>query len=399
MNFKPFKLVLFLLFALSFGVSAQSNILNIPKGKATTVGIYIKDLKTGEVIAEHNSTRAMTPASITKSITTATALNKLSPDFRFPTTVELIGYRRNNRWNGNLVIHSSADPSLGSKEMEQCDSCFTDSLVSILQQMGIEKISGSIVINQNLKDAGPVANWEHDDLLYSYGVGLYGFNYHNNYDSTGVWKNPAEKYSKFLSDKLQEVEIGVGNQLFDEVEDLDTALIFEYYSPTALEICESLMKRSDNLFAEGMLRALAPDSTRKHCLNIEKDFLNSIGIDAEQSILLDGSGLSRANRFSPQFIGTLLEYMANSDLADEYISTFPVAGVHGTLKRFLKKTELENRLALKTGSMRSVQCYAGYKLDEEGKPTHVVVMMVNGFFCPRRELNKQIENYFLKTFK
>ena len=32
-----------------------------------------------------------------------------------------------------------------------------------------------------------------------------------------------------------------------------------------------------------------------------------------------------------------------------------------------------------------MQCYAGYRLDADGKPTHVVVMMVNGFFCPRKE--------------
>ena len=69
------------------------------------------------------------------------------------------------------------------------------------------------------------------------------------------------------------------------------------------------------------------------------------------------------------------------------------------MKGFLAKSELEGRLALKTGSVSSVQCYAGYLLDKDtAKPTHVVVVMVNGFFCPRKQVRLAVERLMLEKF-
>ena len=55
-------------------------------------------------------------------------------------------------------------------------------------------------------------------------------------------------------------------------------------------------------------------------------------------------------------------------------------------------------IALKTGSVSSVQAYAGYKLDSKGKPTHVVVILVNGFFCPRKQVREGAESLLINLF-
>ena len=92
-----------------------ADILNIDGEEATSVGIYIKDLTTGKVIVDHNASVALTPASVTKAVTTATALSILGPDYRFETRVGLSGARspRNHaQWEGDLIIVSSGDPSL-----------------------------------------------------------------------------------------------------------------------------------------------------------------------------------------------------------------------------------------------------------------------------------------------
>lgn len=60
-----------------------------------------------------------------------------------------------------------------------------------------------------------------------------------------------------------------------------------------------------------------------------------------------------------------------------YASFFPLAGQEGTLKKFLAGTPLDGEIAMKTGSMNGIQCYAGYKLDSEYAPTHIVVVMMN----------------------
>ena len=59
-------------FAAALALSAQAarpdnnnnNILGLADGDATTVGIYIKDLATGKVIVDHNSSLALTPAQL-----------------------------------------------------------------------------------------------------------------------------------------------------------------------------------------------------------------------------------------------------------------------------------------------------------------------------------------------
>ena len=52
-------------------------------------------------------------------------------------------------------------------------------------------------------------------------------------------------------------------------------------------------------------------------------------------------------------------------------------------------------MATKTGSMRGVQCFAGYILDNSGNPSHVITIMVNAFTCERDSLKKAIGNYIL----
>ncbi len=68
------------------------------------------------------------------------------------------------------------------------------------------------------------------------------------------------------------------------------------------------------------------------------------------------------------------------------------------MRGFLAKSELKGLVALKTGSVSSVQAYAGYKFDDEGEPTHVIVIMVNGFFCPRSQVREGAEQLLIDLF-
>lgn len=428
------------------------NVLDIPGGEATTVGIYIKSLDTGEVIADHNSQKAMTPASVTKAFTTASALHILGPDFRFETKVMLSGGRSaadRSRWEGNLVIKAVGDPTIESPDFKNQPK-FTDPIISALKKMGISTITGTIVIEENMPGAGPIAQWEVEDIAWPYGAGIFGFNYAANcvrvYPNTGnsvpasnlvvellpspdgrldilrgvdsynltVWgsqqnrankrwsvnttvPDPAAVYAGLLKDKLAEAAIEIGDNV-EARRANEMTEVYTHRSAPLADVCRDLMKRSDNLFAEGVLRAFAPGETREKCLKKEKDFWAPKGLDVKNTNINDGSGLTRANRIPPVFLAEMLEKMARGEFANLYTGFFPVAGTDGTLKKFLENTRLKGNLALKTGSVSGVQTYAGYKIDSEGRPTHVVVIMVNGFFCPRATLRKQIESYLLEIF-
>lgn len=437
--------------ALLSNVAFASNILNLEGGEATSVGIYIKSLKDGKVIVDENAAVALTPASVTKAVTSATVLRLLGSDFCFNTEIKLVGARSSSNkstWEGNLVIYSSGDPTIENPDLKM-KMGFTDSIVSGLKKLGISNITGKIIIKENMSDAGPIPQWEVEDIAWPYGAGLFGFNYAGNYvkvniaagttvpasdlkvevrpgdrtdmlrgvnsDNLVVWgsqKNrqnpkwslnatvphPAKVYETLLKKRLSNAGISVGEKEAKTNPASEGATVYLHKSPALKDICRDLMKRSDNLFAEGMLRALLPEESRDKCLKKEREFWTSQGLAAKYNIINDGSGLTRGNRISPLFLGGVLENMAQSEYASQYVDFFPVAGVDGTLKSFMDKTRLKGRLALKTGSVSAVQTYAGYFLDSDGQPTHVVVIMVNGFFCPRATLRKKIEAYLLDIF-
>jgi len=446
--------ILLLIVTLLPAVGSAAAVLDIDGAESTPVGIYIKDLNTGRVIADHNSSLAMTPASVMKVITTASALELLGPDFRFVTRTGLTGSRdrRNrSRWDGNLVVTGSGDPTLGSDRFREYAG-MADSIVASLRRMGISAISGTVVIEESMRDAGPVPTWEVEDIAWPYGAGLYGFNYAGNTVAAlpskgitrpasslkirllpadkeqqgvdvarGAWDDelvvrapaarrrkadwsvnvsvpdPAGVFAGILTGKLRAAGITIGRKATGDGRGQLTD-VYTHRSPAAAEIMRDLMKRSDNLFAEGMLRAIDPEGDRADCIKAEKELWTDRGIDARRTIIRDGSGLSRGNRLSPRFISDILEMMARGEHAGTFVGFLPVAGVDGTLKSFGAKTRLKGRLAMKTGSVSAVQTYAGYRLDWDGRPTHTVVVMVDGFFCPRAEVRKAIEKFLLNTF-
>ncbi len=443
-----FGIFLFLTAATSISEVAARNILGIDGEESTSVGIYIKDLRTGRVLVDHNSRLALTPASVMKVITTASALSVLGTEHRFTTTVSLSGAScGSGQWKGNIVVSSSADPTVESEYFKERLG-FCDSIADGIERLGIKSLDGSIIVEQTLSEPGPIAQWEIEDVAWPYGAGLFGFNWRDNCvnvtPATGQTKpyvpglnvelrksdtgndhergvgsdrlivyarNPQNKkwvlgisvpdpsavFKAELTEALRKRGIEVSTKKFTGTSDAGKK-IYVHRSPPSAEIMRSLMVRSDNMFAEGMLRAIAPGKTRKRAIEREKEIWASRGISPRYTIIRDGSGLTRANRLSARFIGDVLEWMAESPRAATFTSFFPRAGRDGTLRSFLDKSPLEGQLALKTGSVSSVQCYAGYKIDNNACPTHVVVVMVNGFFCPRAQVRRGTERLMMKLF-
>ena len=169
-------------------------------------------------------------------------------------------------------------------------------------------------------------------------------------------------------------------------------------SPTLAEILRVTLETSHNLYAEAMLRKLAPWGNRADALKRETALLAENGIDVESARIFDGSGLTRANSMTPRFMASLLAYCARQPWGSRYIAYFPLVGREGTVRRLLSDSPLAGQLALKSGSMNGVQTYAGYKLDMKGLPTHVVVVMVNDFTTTRARVVKSIETFLEKQF-
>ena len=66
-----------------------------------------------------------------------------------------------------------------------------------------------------------------------------------------------------------------------------------------------------------------------------KDWLDSIGINAPELILDNGSGLSRNTRISARTLGMLLEHAYRSPYQPEFFSSLPLIGIDGTVRKRL----------------------------------------------------------------
>lgn len=433
--------LILLFLCLPFNINAKELFEPCPvpiKGAENTIfGSYIKNLKTGEIIDNLNSDFLFVPASVTKALTCASVLSQLSEDARFKTTIELEGSYSNGYLDGNLIIYCTGDPTIESSQFKS-HAGLADSIANTLSNLGIKTIAGKIEFEYpfELEDNIP-EGWMNEDLIWPYGAAHHAVNYADNRlilnltDETTTpptselvikresGKNlakprdknyiiaplkrkgsvqiaapsPEDVFATAVRDALNKSNIELENHKPNLTN--NRRVIYTHYSPTYGEIMKSLMWRSDNLMAEGMLRTLSPTRWRKSAAQRELSLWNARGLNVSGIYIEDGSGLSRKNRISPKFLGDVLEWMTNNSDKDLYISMFPRAGKEGTMKNFMKETSLEGIMATKTGSMRGVQCFAGYILDNSGNPTHVITIMVNAFTCERDSLKKAIGNYIL----
>lgn len=440
---KHFLLILLTICCAFSGLMAKVS-LGFPGEEAALVGIIIKDLNSGAIVAENDSRKVLLPASVMKVITAASAISLLNSDFRFETEISLTGDIRDGVCFGNLVVKSTGDPTIDS-ELFKTDMGICNEIASNIISLGINEIKGNILVEESLKDPGCVPEWEIADVAWSYGAGLFGFNYKDNVfklwpaskrssphvpdlrvttskDSSediirGVFSNnilafspnpdntkwsinttmpsPATVFAHELKNVLSAQGIVICGE--NTSESYPYTLVCTHRSPLLDQILREMIVHSHNLFAEGMLRAIEPNSSRSAAIRKELGLWSSRGISTKYMKICDGSGLARADRISAVFVADVLEWMAKNGLKNRFTNLFPIVGKEGTVKNFLKGTRLEGHLALKTGSMNAVQCYAGYKLDASGSPTHVVVVLVNGFYCDRPTLRKKIESFLLKN--
>lgn len=84
-------------------------LLNAPYMKGATFSIVVKDLQDGKTVYNYDGDREVSPASVLKTVATATALEILGDDYRFPTSLEYDGSIKEGVLNGNLYIKGSGD--------------------------------------------------------------------------------------------------------------------------------------------------------------------------------------------------------------------------------------------------------------------------------------------------
>jgi D-alanyl-D-alanine carboxypeptidase/D-alanyl-D-alanine-endopeptidase (penicillin-binding protein 4) len=162
-------------------------------------------------------------------------------------------------------------------------------------------------------------------------------------------------------------------------------------SPPLREIAVVLMKASQNLYAETLLKAVGAArgglGTFEGGLSAVRGALASWGVPDDAYVAADGSGLSRYNYVTAATITTILEREYKDERnRDAFLATLPVAGKDGTMAARLQRTRAAGNALAKTGSISNVRSVSGYVRSRDGEML-VFSIIANDFVIPAATVN------------
>lgn len=156
-------------------------LLQAPYMRGASFSLVVKDVQEGRTVYSYDTDRLRSPASVLKTVATATALEILGEDYRYPTTLEYDGILENGTLEGNLYIKGSGDPSLGSSHFAPGQNKFLSTWIAALQKAGIKHITGSVISDESIFDTEGVSiKWLREDMGNYYAPGSYGISIFDN---------------------------------------------------------------------------------------------------------------------------------------------------------------------------------------------------------------------------
>lgn len=340
-------------------------------------GVVVADGKTGEYLHTRNPLRGFMPASIMKVVTAVVALDTMGPNYRFKTTV---------KWDpskATITLVGGGDPLLRSSQLRQLADKTAAAVGTSSAKLTLKVDSsrfGPFVIppgwakSQVPFEVRPVSALVVDDRKT---------------------KNPAQTAGDIFARYLRSAGLkvtfkGPGKATGDQV-----AKVTSYALTASIR---RMLHESNNDIAEMLFRNSAVEDggagtwegARAHAF----ETMQTLGAKMDNIKLVDGSGLSRANRLNAKALVALLQ----SALSPEHPELAPLAtkdllpeaGAEGTLKarfRYGRTACAKGLVEAKTGSLRDVISLAGYAKNQDGGLA-VFSIVVNKI--PRRSMETSV---------
>ena len=165
-------------------------------------------------------------------------------------------------------------------------------------------------------------------------------------------------------------------------------------SPSLAEIVKVTNHESVNMYAEALRKHLGyvilGEGSFRAGSAVIRNFLDSIGCEPYEAVMLDGSGLSANNNISALMTVRLLVHMYNSTCSGPFVASLPEGAVSGTMKNYFRDEVFKGRVVAKTGTINSAKSFAGYVTTNSGRRV-AFTMFCNGFTVPSRTMTDNME--------
>ncbi len=416
---------------------------------STNLGIKVVSLRTGKSLYELNSNSLFNPASNNKLYICVAALALLDTSNTFKTKVFQV--------NQNLYLVGDGDPDLSLENLDSLAEVLSHKALKIenlvLDDTKFDSIRfgqgwmwdegpwwyaaqiGALTVNDNsvdffvvpgslgqpaqikvnpntqyiqLKNHSLTVNDTTDFIKFE--IDRDWMNASNKFTISGyimdttsrdtVYRN-IEDPTLFTGTVFKELLISYGTHVKNIRKDKlpDHAVLLAHHESNSLMYTlTNLMKKSDNLTAEILVKTIGNNATQRqgnwdNGLTAMKTFLQDIvKMDTTTLNLADGSGVSRYNYSSPAHFVQLLSWAYHQQtIRSNLLSTLSIGGWDGTLKDRMETHEV-GRVHAKTGTLSGVSCLSGYVFTKSGEALAFSILM-NGYVgssVPYRNLQDRI---------
>ncbi len=360
---------------------------------AAHIGIKVVSVKTREELYGKNVHKLHHPASTMKLITAAAALAKLTPDYRFKTTLYAEVPIVDGCVAGNIYLKGRSDPVFQENDLAK--------LIHALIDADVKLIKGDIVVDESYLDTvreGPGWMWDDKPLRLS-ALALQGSSPENPDIGRAVACGLVLERLLTQSGIIVNGEVSLGT-VPSTVTTLET-----HRSPPLAEILRRMNKPSNNSIAELLFKTLGAEvkgepGTWQKGKEVITEFLSEIGHENTSAFrIFDGSGLSRYNLVNAELLTDLLVAVyGNFEIMPEYLSSMPIAGVDGTLKNRMKGMRAEKLLRAKTGTLSGVSALAGYTITADGEVLAFCIFISHyiGPATRARRIQDELGNYLTR---
>ena len=155
--------------------------MNSPSLDGAHTGVAVKSLTDNRDLYAVNETKFFIPASNMKLFTTAVALVRLGPEFRYTTLVYTDGVVHDGTLYGNLFVKGVGDPTLSGLFHAGGAGQIFEEWADTLLRRGIKRIAGDIVGDGSLFDDQYLgAGWAWDDEAHCYSAQISALSFNDN---------------------------------------------------------------------------------------------------------------------------------------------------------------------------------------------------------------------------